>query len=108
MLGEAGTTEIAKRKDAQGFDDNHQAAKEGGAVAGNARKELEARTGVPVVSRQNYLASPAATSAEFAATAFVEAQSEALAPSEAEKPKTRKRVVKKVAETIAEWRGRKK
>ena len=58
MLGEAGTTEIAKRKDAQGFVGNRNAAKEGGTVAGNARKELEARTGVPVVSRQNYLSSP--------------------------------------------------
>lgn len=61
MLGEAGTTEIARRKNAQGFADNRSAAKEGGSVAGNARKELEAKTGVPVVSRQNYLAMPEAT-----------------------------------------------
>lgn len=56
MLGEASTTEIARRKDAQGFDDNRVAAKEGGTVAGNARKDLEARSGKPVVSRANYLA----------------------------------------------------
>ncbi|MDP2432706.1 MAG: Bro-N domain-containing protein [Pseudomonadota bacterium] len=56
MLGEAGTTEIARRKDAQGFDDNRDAAKQGGTVAGNARKELEAKSGKPVVSRANYLA----------------------------------------------------
>ena len=55
MLGEAGTTEIARKKNAQGFNDNSKAAKEGGAVAGNARKELEAKTGAPVISRQNYL-----------------------------------------------------
>jgi DNA-damage-inducible protein D len=55
MLGEASTTEIARRKDAQGFDDNRSAAKEGGTVAGNARKELEAKSGQPVVSRGNYL-----------------------------------------------------
>jgi hypothetical protein len=61
MLGEAGTTEIARRKDAQGFADNRTAAKEGGAVAGNARKELEAKTGVPVMSRQNYLSPSEAT-----------------------------------------------
>ena len=108
MLGEAGTTEIAKRKDAQGFKQNQTAAREGGAVAGNARKELEAKTGVPVVSRQNYLNSPAATSAEIAVTAFIETQTEALAPSAAEKPKTRKRVAAKVAETIADLRGKKK
>jgi hypothetical protein len=41
MLGEASTTEIAKNKNAQGFIENHKAAKAGGSVAGNARKELE-------------------------------------------------------------------
>ena len=55
MLGEAGTTEIARRKDTQGFVDNRKAAKEGGAVAGNARKALEAKSGKPVVSSENYL-----------------------------------------------------
>ena len=108
MLGEAGTTEIAKRKDAQGFKQNQTAAREGGAVAGNARKELEAKTGVPVVSRQNYLATTEPTSAEIAVTAFIETQTEALAPSAAEKPKTRKRVAAKTAEAIAELRGKKK
>jgi hypothetical protein len=63
MLGEASTTEIARRKDAQGFDDNRDAAKEGGGVAGNARKELEAKSGKPVVSRANYLALDDATAA---------------------------------------------
>jgi DNA-damage-inducible protein D len=57
MLGEASTTEIARRKDALGFGENRDAAKQGGAVAGNARKELEAKTGKPVVSHANYLAS---------------------------------------------------
>ena len=108
MLGEAGTTEIAKRKDAQGFKQNQTAAREGGAVAGNARKELEAKTGVPVVSRQNYLAPSEATSAEIAVTAFVETQAEALAPSAAKKPKTRKRAAEKVAETIADLQGKTK
>lgn len=102
MLGEAGTTEIARRKGAQGFDDNRKAAREGGAVAGNARRELEAKTGVPVVSRQNYLASSEMTSAEVATTAFIESQTEALAPSAAETPKTRKRVAAKVRQTIKE------
>lgn len=55
MLGEASTTEIARRKDAQGFVKNRDAAKEGGSVAGNARKELEAKTGKSVVSRTNHL-----------------------------------------------------
>jgi len=55
MLGEASTTEIAKRQDAQGFRQNQRAAKAGGTVAGNARKELEGKSGVPVVSSDNYL-----------------------------------------------------
>jgi len=58
MLGEASTTEIAKRQDAQGFRQNHSAAKAGGTVAGNARKELEAKSGVPVVRPDNYLNPP--------------------------------------------------
>ena len=56
MLGEASTTEIARRGDAQGFVQNRTSAKAGGKIAGNARKALEAKTGKPVVSRSNYLA----------------------------------------------------
>ena len=108
MLGEAGTTEIAKRKEARGFKQNQTAAREGGAVAGNARKELEAKTGVPVVSRQNYLASFETTSAEIAVTAFVETQTEELAPSAAEKSKTSKRVATRTAQALADFRGKKK
>ena len=56
MLGEASTTEIARRSDAQGFAENKTSAKQGGTIAGDARKALEAKTGKPVVSRSNYLA----------------------------------------------------
>ena len=56
MLGEASTTRIARNKDAKGFGPNRLAAREGGSVAGIARKELEKRSGQQVVSRQNYLA----------------------------------------------------
>jgi len=56
MLGEASTSEIARTKDAQGFAKNEQAAIEGGTVAGNARKELEKKSGRKVVTRQNYKA----------------------------------------------------
>ena len=55
MLGEASTTKIAKKKDAQGFVENKDAAKEGGNVAGVARKELEEKSGERVVSEENYL-----------------------------------------------------
>ena len=60
MLGEASTTEIARRKDARGFIQNRGAATEGGTVAGNARQELEAKSGQPVVSGEDYL-SPSKT-----------------------------------------------
>jgi hypothetical protein len=40
MLGEASTTEIAREKDAQGFAENALAAKQGGTIAGVARKAL--------------------------------------------------------------------
>ena len=55
MLGEAATTEITRNRDARGFDENKQAAVDGGSVAGGARKELEAKSGKKVVSRENYL-----------------------------------------------------
>ncbi len=58
MLGEAATTEIARNDDAQGFTENKNAAREGGQVAGIARKRLESRTRKKVVSSGNYLLEP--------------------------------------------------
>lgn len=55
MLGEAATTEITRNKDAQGFDQSKDCAVEGGAVAGNARKELEQKSGKQISTRGNYL-----------------------------------------------------
>lgn len=55
MLGEASTTEIVKTKNPKGFDENKKVAKQGGSVAGNARKELEQKTGKKVVSKGNFL-----------------------------------------------------
>jgi hypothetical protein len=55
MLGEASTTEIAKNKNAQGFVENKKAAKAGGKIAGDARKQLEIKSGKKVVSKENYL-----------------------------------------------------
>jgi DNA-damage-inducible protein D len=59
MLGEASTTEIARRADAQGFIENRTSAKQGGAIAGNARKALEAKTGKAVLSKTNCLTTTA-------------------------------------------------
>ncbi|MCD4653407.1 Bro-N domain-containing protein [bacterium] len=58
MLGEASTTEIARTRDAEGFDDNKKAAKDGGDVAGIARKDLEKKSGRKVISEKNYLEEP--------------------------------------------------
>lgn len=55
MLGEAATTEITRTQDAQGFPANKNAANAGGTVAGNARRELEKKSGRKVVTRENYL-----------------------------------------------------
>jgi len=55
MLGEASTTKITRAKQAQGFQENKRAAQTGGTVAGNARKELEKKSGEKVSTPQNYL-----------------------------------------------------
>ncbi|MFH1127467.1 MAG: BRO family protein [archaeon] len=55
MLGERLTTEATRRKDAFGFLQNKDAAKEGGSVAGRARLDAEKSLGVKVVSQENYL-----------------------------------------------------
>ena len=55
MLGEASTTEIARNKNKQGFPENKTAAREGGAVAGKARKDLELKSGKKVSTNKNYL-----------------------------------------------------
>ena len=55
MLGEAATTEITRNRDAQGFHQSREAAVEGGGVAGNARRELEQKSGKPVVTAKNFL-----------------------------------------------------
>jgi len=53
MLAEATTTEISKSAVPKSFEENKQAAKSGGQVAGNARKEIEAKTGKPVITSTN-------------------------------------------------------
>ncbi len=55
MLGEASTTAIIKTKHPTGFIENKKSAKEGGTIAGNARKSLEIKTGEKVVNEKNYL-----------------------------------------------------
>lgn len=56
-LAETATREITQQRDAQGFNENKKAAEDGGAVAGEARKQLEKALGRSVVSKQNFLSS---------------------------------------------------
>jgi hypothetical protein len=58
MLGEAATTEIARKQDTQGFVENKRAARKGGRIAGEARENLEAETGTKVSTPENYLDEP--------------------------------------------------
>ena len=53
MLAEATTTEISKQKAPTTFSENMAIAREGGEVAGIARKAAEERTGVPVITSKN-------------------------------------------------------
>ena len=53
MLAEATTTELTKAENPQRLSENIKVARSGGEVAGNARAEIEARTGRPVITCQN-------------------------------------------------------
>jgi hypothetical protein len=54
-LAELSTRQIAETTKAKGLKENAVASKKGGAVAKNARKELEAKTGKSVVTGENFL-----------------------------------------------------
>ncbi|MBF0532590.1 MAG: Bro-N domain-containing protein [Candidatus Omnitrophica bacterium] len=58
MLGERVSTEITRQEDAQGYIEVEGAAKRGGRVAGNARKEAERELGRSVATKENYLLEP--------------------------------------------------
>ena len=53
MLAEASTTELTKVQNPQGFEENKSVAKQGGAIAGTARKSIEEQTGRPVITTGN-------------------------------------------------------
>jgi hypothetical protein len=55
MLGEATTTTLSQTRESKGFPLLKKDAKDGGVVAGNARKEIELKSGKKVISRKNYL-----------------------------------------------------
>jgi len=53
MLAEATTTEISRQRAPETFEENRKIAREGGEAAGEARKAVEARTGVSVITSKN-------------------------------------------------------
>jgi len=55
MLAETATTEISKSKQPRNFPENRKVAKEGGGIAGNARKQIERKTGRRVISRESFV-----------------------------------------------------
>ena len=55
MLGEVATTQITQQKDSVGIPKLRDDAKNGGAVAGRARKDLEKQVGTTLISKENFL-----------------------------------------------------
>ncbi|MDR1322603.1 MAG: hypothetical protein LBK56_14470 [Gracilibacteraceae bacterium] len=53
MLAETTTTEISKTAEPETFEESQQVARRGGRIAGNARREIEADTGKPVITSKN-------------------------------------------------------
>lgn len=54
-LAELSTRQIADSEKSKGLSENAKASKKGGAVAKNARKELESKTGKSVITGENFL-----------------------------------------------------
>ena len=53
MLAETATTEISQKRKPESFPENKKVAREGGTIAGNARKEIESKTGGKVITNKN-------------------------------------------------------
>ena len=53
MLAEATTTEISREKLPDGFEESREIAQQGGTIAGNTRKAIEAKSGKPIISNRN-------------------------------------------------------
>ena len=53
MLAETATKDIAEATNPQGLEENKQVAQDGGSIAGDARKSIEARTGKPIITSKN-------------------------------------------------------
>ena len=54
MLAETATTEISENKEPKNFGENKKVAKEGGTIAGNARKQIEQKSGRQAITKDNF------------------------------------------------------
>lgn len=53
MLAETATVEISKKREPKTFPENRKVAREGGGIAGNARKQIESKTGKNVITGES-------------------------------------------------------
>jgi hypothetical protein len=58
MLGEATTTKFTQVRDSNGFTELKTDARDGGAVAGRTRKDIEEKAGKKISTKENYLKVP--------------------------------------------------
>ncbi|MFA6405087.1 MAG: BRO family protein [Candidatus Paceibacterota bacterium] len=54
MLAETATTEISKKEKPEGLEPSKKVARDGGNIAGNARKQIEEKTGKSVITDENW------------------------------------------------------
>lgn len=53
MLAETATTEISQKREPKSLNENKSVAREGGGVAGNARRDIESKIGKKIITSQN-------------------------------------------------------
>ncbi|MEK7818608.1 MAG: BRO family protein [Bacteroidota bacterium] len=53
MLAETATTEISEKREPKNLEENKTVAHEGGSIAGNARREIESKTGKKIITSKN-------------------------------------------------------
>ena len=54
LLAETATTEISEKREPKTFSDNKKVAKEGGTISGNARKQIEEKSGKKAITKDNF------------------------------------------------------
>ena len=54
MLAETATTEISEKREPKTFNENKKVAKEGGTIAGNARRQIEKKSGRKAITKDDF------------------------------------------------------